>query len=48
MYDDSLIWFKYMMVILDAGDKKALQSQVTFDLTLVVHLGCYGCLMFVG
>ena len=35
-------------MILDAVDKKAVQDQVSFGLTLVVHLGCSGCLMFVG
>ena len=32
---------------MDAVDKRALQDQVSFCLTLVVHLGCLGCLMFV-
>ena len=27
-------------------DKRALQDQVSFGLTLVVHLGCSGCLKF--
>ena len=34
-------------MILDAVDKRALQDQVSFGLTLVVHLGCSGSLMFV-
>ena len=48
MYYGALIWFKYMRMILDAVDKKALQDQVSFGLTLVVHMACSGCLMFVG
>ena len=34
-----------MRMILDAVDKRALQDKVSFGLTLVVHLGCSGCLM---
>ena len=33
-------------MILDAVDKRAVQDQVSFALTLVVHLGCLGCVMF--
>ena len=47
MYDGALIWFKYED---DFGcdDKRAVQDQVSFGLTLVVHVGCSGCLMFIG
>ena len=30
-----------MRMILDAVDKRALQNQVSFSLTLVVHLGLF-------
>ena len=32
-------------MILDAVDKRAVQDQVSFGLTLAVHLGCSGCLI---
>ena len=34
-----------MRMILDVVDKRAVQDQVSFGLTLVVHFGCSGCLM---
>ena len=37
-----------MRMIWDAVDKRALQDQVSFGLTLVVYLGCSGCLRFIG
>ena len=37
-----------MRRILDAVNKRALRDQVSFGLTLVVHLGCSCCLMFGG
>ena len=35
-------------MILDAVDERALEDQVSFGLTLVVHLCCLGFLMFGG
>ena len=34
-----------MRMIVDAVDKRAMQDQVSCGLT---HMGCSGCLMFVG
>ena len=39
-----------MRMILDGVNKRALQDQVSFGLTLVVHMGCSGdvCRLMVG
>ena len=42
-----LLFVSNVRIISDAVNKRAQQDQVSFGFTLVVHLGCSGCLMFV-